>query len=141
MIIRYLADMHFDHADIISYDNRPFDGVEEMNAALIANWNRTVTDPEDLTWILGDFCMGDAERWKALLARLNGRKALILGNHDNPEAVKAVSGLFEDMAEYREICDGDRHVVCVIIPFWAFATTISAGIISTDMFTLPMSGT
>ena len=24
MSIRYIADMHFDHTDIIPYDNRPF---------------------------------------------------------------------------------------------------------------------
>ena len=42
MTIRYLADMHFDHDSIIAYDNRPFDSVEEMNEALIANWNRVV---------------------------------------------------------------------------------------------------
>ena len=35
MTIRYLADMHFDHADIIPYDNRPFDSVQEMNEALL----------------------------------------------------------------------------------------------------------
>ena len=71
MTIRYLADMHFDHDSIIAYDNRPFDSVEEMNEALIANWNRVVTDPEDLTWILGDFCFRDGERWNELLSRLN----------------------------------------------------------------------
>ena len=67
MTIRYLADMHFDHDSIIAYDNRPFDSVEEMNEALIANWNQVVTDPEDLTWILGDFCFRDGERWNELL--------------------------------------------------------------------------
>ena len=54
-MIRYIADMHFDHADIIPYDNRPFDSVAQMNETLIGNWNRVV-EPDDLTWILGDFC-------------------------------------------------------------------------------------
>ena len=113
MTIRYLADMHFDHDSIIAYDNRPFDSVEEMNEALIANWNRVVTDPEDLTWILGDFCFRDGERWNELLSRLNGRKALILGNHDDTSAVRSesVRAQLEDVAEYREILDRDRHVV------------------------------
>ncbi|MBQ9661671.1 MAG: metallophosphoesterase [Oscillospiraceae bacterium] len=120
MTIRYLADMHFDHANIIAYDNRPFNSVDEMNEALIANWNRVVTDPEDLTWILGDFCVGDAARWRELLGRLNGRKALIFGNHDDPGTVEAVRGLFEDAAEYREILDGGRHVVLCHYPILAF---------------------
>ena len=55
MTIRYLADMHFDHADIIPYDNRPFDSVQEMNEALIGNWNRVVTDPQDLMTVTENY--------------------------------------------------------------------------------------
>ena len=122
MTIRYLADMHFDHDSIIAYDNRPFDSVEEMNEALITNWNRVVTDPDDLTWILGDFCFRDGERWNELLSRLNGRKALILGNHDDTSAVRSesVRAQLEDVAEYREILDRDRHVVLCHYPILAF---------------------
>ena len=122
MTIRYLADMHFDHDSIIAYDNRPFDSVEEMNTALIANWNRVVTDPEDLTWILGDFCFRDAERWSQLLSWLNGRKALILGNHDAASAVgtEKVRAQLEDVAEYREILDNGRHVILCHYPILAF---------------------
>ena len=122
MTIRYIADMHFDYDSIIAYDNRPFDSVEEMNEAQIANWNRVVTDPEDLTWILGDFCSGNAERWCELLSRLNGRKALILGNHDDPAVLKAeaVRARLEDTAEYREILDKGRHVVLCHYPILAF---------------------
>ena len=119
MTIRYIADMHFDHADIIAYDNRPFDTAEEMNEALIRRWN-SVVGPGDLTWILGDFCAGDAERWREHLRRLNGRKCLILGNHDNRTAAAAVSDLLEDTAEYREIEDNGRHVVLCHYPIPAF---------------------
>ena len=117
--IRYIADMHFDHADIIPYDNRPFDSVEEMNETMISNWNRVVGQ-EDLTWILGDFCAGDTARWKELLGRLRGRKALIIGNHDDSDAVNTLRSKFEDVAEYREITDGDRHVVLCHYPILAF---------------------
>ena len=118
-MIRYIADMHFDNEDIIAFDNRPFDSVEEMNETLITNWNRVVL-PGDLTWILGDFCAGNAERWVWFLNRLNGRKALITGNHDNPDTVLAVRGCFEDIAEYREILDSERHVVLCHYPISAF---------------------
>ena len=120
MTIRYIADMHFDHADIIPYDNRPFDSIEEMNDALVQNWNRVVRDPEDLTWILGDFCMGNAERWRELLGKLNGRKSLILGNHDNRDTVNAVRNLLEDVSEYREILDGEQHVVLCHYPVMCY---------------------
>ena len=120
MTIRYIADMHFDDESIIAYDNRPFDSCSEMNEALISNWNRTVTRPDDLTWILGDFCRGDAAQWKEYLTRLNGRKSLIVGNHDQPDSILAVRDLFEDVADYQEILDGDRHVVLSHYPIIAF---------------------
>ena len=119
MTVRYIADMHFDHADIISYDNRPFDTVDEMNETMISRWNRAVR-PGDLTWILGDFCGGTAERWAEILGRLNGRKALILGNHDSREAAETLKADFEDVAEYREILDCGRHVVLCHYPILAF---------------------
>ena len=119
MTVRYIADMHFDHDSIIAYDNRPFDSVAQMNAALVENWNRAVA-PEDMTWILGDFCAGGPERWTALLEQLNGKKGLVIGNHDAPEAVAAARGLFEDVAEYREILDSGRHVVLCHYPITAF---------------------
>ena len=119
MTIRYIADMHFDHEDILAFDNRPFDSAAEMNEALIANWNRVVA-PEDHTWILGDFCPSGPERWREILQRLNGKKSLILGNHDNPETVAAVRELLEDVAEYREIVDEGRHVVLCHYPMISF---------------------
>ena len=118
-MIRYIGDLHFDDGDILAYDNRPFDSVDEMNGALIENWNRVVA-PEDLTWILGDFCTGDSERWAVHLNRLNGRKSLIIGNHDSPEAVAALRSSFEDVAEYREIEDGGRRVVLCHYPVFGF---------------------
>ena len=36
----YIADMHLGHENVIPYDNRPFRSVNEMNRALIDNWNR-----------------------------------------------------------------------------------------------------
>ena len=118
-MIRYIADMHFDDEDIIAYDNRPFDSVDEMNKALVDCWNRTVA-PDDLTWILGDFCAGDSDRWATRLSQLNGRKALIIGNHDNPRVLSALKNFFEDVAEYREIQDGNRHVVLCHYPILGF---------------------
>ena len=41
--------------------------------------------PDDLVYHLGDFCFQAterAERWRWVSARLNGRKRLIIGNHD-----------------------------------------------------------
>ena len=95
-VIRYIADLHFGDENIIAYDNRPFLRVSEMNDALIERWNRVV-GKDDLTWILGDFCVGSAEDWAGILDCLNGRKALIVGNHDSREAVETLRDRFEDI--------------------------------------------
>ena len=122
MMIRYIADTHFDGADILAYDNRPFDSVEEMNEAMIGRWN-SVVGTEDFTWILGDFCASeDPARWAEVLSRLNGRKGLIVGNHDAPACVSTAlaAGLLESAAEYREIEDGGCHVVLCHYPIPSF---------------------
>ncbi len=119
MEIRYIADLHFDHESIIAYDNRPFDSAAEMNEALIDRWN-SVVKQEDLTWILGDFCFGGADRWASILKRLNGTKALILGNHDDRETVGKVKDFFADVADYREIQDRGRNVVLCHYPILSF---------------------
>lgn len=119
MAIRYIADMHFDNDSIIAYDNRPFNSVGEMNSALIRNWNR-VTSDDDLTWILGDFCAGDARRWISILGELKGRKAFVTGNHDDPASISAAADLFEEVCSYREFMDENRHVVLSHYPIPAF---------------------
>ncbi len=118
-ITRYIADTHFGHENIIAYDNRPFLSTDEMDERMIASWNRVVGS-DDLTWILGDFCMGDAVRWDELLTRLAGRKALILGNHDDRGTVRHLAHHFEDIADYREVTDGEHRLVLCHYPILAF---------------------
>ena len=78
----FIADTHFGGEAIIRYENRPFADAEEMDAKLIANWNGIVT-AEDTVYVLGDFSDYDnEERDAAILAKLNGSKILVMGNHD-----------------------------------------------------------
>ena len=59
--IFFISDLHFDHANIIRYCNRPFKSKEEMNRAIIKNWNSTVKD-KDSVYILGDVAFGRGHR-------------------------------------------------------------------------------
>ena len=61
----YISDLHFDHTNVIKFDNRPFKDVEEMNNALIHNWN-SVVKKNDIVYVLGDFCFGNTERTNEL---------------------------------------------------------------------------
>lgn len=78
----FTSDAHFFHRNVIKYDNRPFDNVEQMNEQLILNWN-SVVEQEDEVYYLGDFGMGASEdKLFNILQRLNGRIYYIFGNHD-----------------------------------------------------------
>lgn len=79
----WTADMHFGHQRIIELTGRPFGSVEEMNETIIERWNATVSD-DDTVWVLGDVAMGTIGDSLAMCGRLNGRKLLVLGNHDRP---------------------------------------------------------
>ena len=77
----FTADLHIGHRNIITYCNRPFTGVDEMNRALVDNWNEVVAE-DDTVWVLGDFAMGKIDESLRYAARLNGYKILVAGNHD-----------------------------------------------------------
>lgn len=80
-MIYFIADMHLGHENIIQLCNRPFKTIEEMDEALISNWNRKVKK-NDTVYIIGDLMWKGIDP-KIYLERLNGNKVLIIGNHDS----------------------------------------------------------
>lgn len=79
--IYFCSDHHFFHANIIDYCNRPFSSVEEMNIAMVENWNARIAH-DDIVYYLGDMFMGIPEKWFEIRKKLNGKVHFILGNHD-----------------------------------------------------------
>jgi len=77
----FTSDTHWGHARINALSGRPFTSVEQMDEALVENWN-SVVGPEDEVWHLGDYALGDRARGLGYLSRLNGTKYLVAGNHD-----------------------------------------------------------
>ena len=81
-MIFFTADLHLDHANIIKFCNRPFNDVEHMNKVLIDNINDAV-ESEDSLYILGDFCLGNSQKWRAFRNRIVCRDIILIrGNHD-----------------------------------------------------------
>jgi calcineurin-like phosphoesterase family protein len=80
-----IADPHFGHQGMCNFRSddgskiRPWDTAEEMDEALVANWN-SVVRPQDRVYLLGDVAMKRAAL--PILGRLTGRKVLVKGNHD-----------------------------------------------------------
>lgn len=68
----------------------------EMDEAMIENWNRVV-GPKDRVNHLGDVVM--ARRHLPILARLNGKKRLLLGNHD--PFLKDYPKYFDEVGAYK----------------------------------------
>lgn len=119
---RYISDLHFGHANILKFDNRPFRNTEEMETALIENWNSTVS-AGDTTYILGDFCRGKEPDWKRIVPLLNGNKVLIRGNHDLKEMTSSLKKMFQDIKDYKEITDGGRHVIMCHYPMLLYKSS------------------
>lgn len=96
------SDLHLGHKAILKMLNRPFENVEEMNETLIKNFNSRVCK-HDKVIIVGD-CTHHLteEEARNILSRLNGRKHLIVGNHD--KLVKA-GGVFESVEMLKSIND------------------------------------
>jgi len=77
-MIFFTADTHLGHANIIKHCSRPFKSLNEMDYTIRDNWNRTVTN-EDTIYHLGDFAWQLHDKF---FSELNGKKHLIIGNHD-----------------------------------------------------------
>ena len=92
----FTSDIHFCHRNILRLCDRPFDDIDEMNEAIISNFN-SVVKPEDTLYILGDINFrGNADH---LIPRLNGHKILIKGNHDKDFD----ASLFDEVCDYLDI--------------------------------------
>ena len=80
-----VSDTHFGHAGVCRFlrDDgtklRPWDDPSEMDEEMIIRWNERVR-PNDKVYHLGDVVIN--RKAMSTLARLNGDKVLIRGNHD-----------------------------------------------------------
>jgi len=100
-----ISDLHLDHDNIIDYCDRPYNSVEEMNEALVENWNATV-DPDDEVLYGGDLTIrSSAAAVLDWLEELNGDIVFLMGNHDNTvfEGLENVSFVEEYTFEHRGV--------------------------------------
>lgn len=84
----FTSDQHYWHTNILHHSHRPFESVTLMNEELIKRHNERVAKT-DTVYYLGDVCLGAPSE---ILNRLNGRKHLIQGNHDERWISKYHSG-------------------------------------------------
>lgn len=123
--IFYTSDLHLGNSNIIDYENRPWETVEEMDAGLIDNWNEVVTN-DDIVYVLGDFCFKGATKARDYIKYLRGQIHLIRGNHDHFMEQNTfmlytqVSCCTFNDGWYKQMYDGDKEVVLCHFPilYW-----------------------
>lgn len=129
-----ISDTHFGHANIIKFtkpDGSPirpgftpaptrafvkFRDINHHDETLVDNWNKAV-GVSDRVYMLGDF-----GRPIELCERLNGKKILILGNHDDIHDPRALGRYFEKVLAWRvwgEEVGFDRKIVASHFPLHA----------------------
>lgn len=92
----FWSDHHLLHANILKFVDdqghrlRPFDSLQEMHELFIQNNNAVVKDNDYVYWG-GDVTLQYNGWFNNIMARMKGKKRLIIGNHDkvwNPSLMK-----------------------------------------------------
>lgn len=114
--VYFTSDFHLFHNNVIKFDNRPFENVQEMHIDIEKKWNETVT-PDDIVIYLGDLSFArreDVGFVNEMLKRLNGTIHFVMGNHDKYEEIRKIPR-FASVQDYLEVrithnVDSDIHI-------------------------------
>jgi len=117
---KFTSDPHWGHNGVIKSCARPFCCKHSMNEKLIDNWNRAV-HPKQRIFILGDMFYGGSPAFmRRTVARLNGYKVLVKGNHEPDPEVVASLGIDEVYltveATYRDWLGKELRILMRHIP-------------------------
>ena len=85
-MIYFISDFHFGHNNILKFERTQFTNIKQHDEYIIQEYNKVVKN-NDTCYILGDIGAAgfgvSKEYLKDIFKRLNGRKILVLGNHDS----------------------------------------------------------
>lgn len=82
--IYFTSDLHFCHNRDFLYSPRGYSSTDEMNKAIVANWNSIINADDDV-YVLGDLMLNNDVEGIKLIESLKGKIHVIRGNHDtNP---------------------------------------------------------
>ncbi len=102
--IFFTADLHFGHKNVLKHcKNRPFAEQNDTVAHdkwLMELWNSTI-GKKDVIYILGDLTFLGRDDARRLVEKLNGRKHLIVGNHDG--SVEQLTNYFVTISPLKDI--------------------------------------
>jgi calcineurin-like phosphoesterase family protein len=108
-MIYFSSDLHFCHDKPFIYESRGFRNIQEHDETLVERFN-SVVKPDDTLYLLGDILMGgDVNQAKQYFLRLNGKKIIILGNHDSEKKIAAYEEAAEKIVYADQIKCGKRY--------------------------------
>lgn len=100
------SDLHLFHRNILNFTDedgnkvRPnFKDVNHMNEYILEMHN-SVVKPDDRYYCLGDVTFGNKEEFSTFWPKFNGRKNLIVGNHDDIKFLSS-GGFFKKVQMWR----------------------------------------
>lgn len=117
--IYFTADLHIGHKNILKLSNRPFGDIDHHDDTIIDNYNSIVSS-NDVCYILGDIAWNQSyETYKSIFNRLNGKKFIILGNHDNKQNLIRCQkeGLIESVKENQILQIGSDKIFLSHFPY------------------------
>lgn len=102
----FTSDTHFNDADTLIVDNRPFKSAKQFDKFVISTWNKQAK-AGDTIFVIGDFvdCSGaESESWKKSIKYVQQIKAdvvLIIGNNEE----RVIKNFFDNNFEsFRSFC-------------------------------------
>lgn len=99
----FVSDLHLSHKNILKYDNRPFNSIEEHDQSIINNINSTCEETS-LLFILGDVSMtSDMNYLRKLFKQIKCKVVLVKGNHDSHLKDCFLKETFIDVKDYLEL--------------------------------------
>lgn len=89
----FTSDQHIGHKSILYFPEgrHQFSTIIEMEEYIINKWNSVVTIRDEV-YVLGDFAYKCSKTYaESIFWQLNGKKHLIVGNHDSKVASKLIN--------------------------------------------------
>lgn len=124
----FTSDPHYGHKKVIEYCARPYADIVEMERSMIENHN-AVVKPFDKVYYLGDVFFCGMVHAKEILAKLNGYKILIRGNHDR-DAKKMLELGFNEVHDSLEIEIGKHRVNLSHFPYKPYTGDIDEKVLA-----------
>lgn len=113
------SDFHWGHKNIMHHcpaTRGHYRDVAHMNEDMCQRWN-SIVEQNDLVYMLGDIAFMSGYDASKIISGLNGRKILIIGNHDS-KSVRDYNfrKCFEEIHHYLEVKYNDRRLVMMHYP-------------------------